>query len=85
MQTTASQGSSGRILNPLAPRNLEGIDAFQKRASASALPVLLVDLAPVRDMRNRDGSGRVINDVNHAIVTYPNSPLVCIAFELLAA
>jgi hypothetical protein len=36
-------------------------------------------------MRDRDGFGRFVKDVNDPVVTNPNSPLVFIASEFLAA
>lgn len=44
----------------------------------------VVDFAPVRDPRHTDELRRVVDDIHHAPVTYPNAPLVFLAFQLLA-
>jgi hypothetical protein len=44
-----------------------------------------MDIAPVRDPRHVDGSGRIVNDVNYAVVTNTNPPFLIAAFESFAA
>ena len=45
----------------------------------------LVDLAPVCDARDADELRSVVDDVHHAPVTGPNTPLVFVAFQFLAS
>ena len=60
-------GSKGRLT----------LGAIESRAKESA-PALLVNLAPVRDPRDRDEHGRIVDDVKHPPVTNPDPPLILV-------
>jgi hypothetical protein len=58
---------------------------LQVRARRLAASRLFIYLAPVRDPRHIDGSGRVVNDVNYPVVTDTNPPFVIAVLEFFAA
>jgi len=54
-------------------------------ADGVAVSRLIIDLAPVRDSRHIDGSGRVVNDINYPVVANTNPPFLIAALEFFAA
>ena len=58
--------------------NAEGIERTKPAG-------LLVDVPPMRDSRNHHGFRCIIDEVNYAPVTYPNTPMVPVNFQLLTA
>ena len=62
-----------------------GVIARKSRGQTPEMSWSLVNLAPVRDPRDRDEFRRVVDDVQHAPVTDPDAPLVLVAFQLFAS